>query len=87
MVTIERPGPIDPRGPCANTRPTDDQMIVSLPDSKYDEYLYTVQYTETKVTGTVLYCPKVSTKVPVLPWTKITSPEQRQMFVSCNHQV
>lgn len=38
MVTIERPGPIDPRGPCANTRPTDDQMVVSLPDSKFDDY-------------------------------------------------
>ena len=34
MVTIERPGPLDPNGPCANTRPTDDQMVISLPDSK-----------------------------------------------------
>ncbi|XP_050736724.1 laminin subunit beta-1-like isoform X4 [Eriocheir sinensis] len=34
MVTIERPGPIDPNGPCANTRPTDDQMVINLPDSR-----------------------------------------------------
>lgn len=34
MVTIERPGPIDPNGPCANTRPTDDQMVINLPDSE-----------------------------------------------------
>lgn len=34
LVTIERPGPIDPNGPCANTRPSDDQMVINLPDSK-----------------------------------------------------
>ncbi|XP_063890052.1 laminin subunit beta-1-like isoform X5 [Scylla paramamosain] len=34
MVTIERPGPLDPNGPCANTRPTDDQMVINLPDSR-----------------------------------------------------
>uniref|UniRef100_A0A0P4W557 Laminin subunit beta-1 n=1 Tax=Scylla olivacea TaxID=85551 RepID=A0A0P4W557_SCYOL len=34
MVTIERPGPLDPNGPCANTRPTDDQMMINLPDSR-----------------------------------------------------
>ncbi|XP_071527686.1 laminin subunit beta-1 isoform X6 [Panulirus ornatus] len=33
MVTIERPEPIDPNGPCGNTRATDDQMIINLPDS------------------------------------------------------
>lgn len=33
-VTIERPGPLDPNGPCANTRPTDDQMVISLPDNR-----------------------------------------------------
>ncbi|KAG0716686.1 Laminin subunit beta-1 [Chionoecetes opilio] len=33
-VTIERPGPLDPNGPCANTRPTDDQMVINLPDSR-----------------------------------------------------
>ncbi|XP_066949126.1 laminin subunit beta-1 isoform X9 [Macrobrachium rosenbergii] len=34
LVTIERPEPVDPTGPCGNTRPSDDQMVISLPDSR-----------------------------------------------------
>nr|XP_045621460.1 laminin subunit beta-1-like isoform X3 [Procambarus clarkii] len=34
VVTIERPEPIDPNGPCGNSRPIDDQMRLSLPDSQ-----------------------------------------------------
>lgn len=29
-VTVERDGPIDPDGPCANTRPEDDMKHVTL---------------------------------------------------------
>lgn len=35
-VTLERPGPIDPTGACANTIPHDDKKVVSLPhDERY----------------------------------------------------
>ena len=33
-LSIERPGPVDPVGPCSNTRAIDDQMTVQLEDSK-----------------------------------------------------
>lgn len=32
---IERPGPVDPNGPCANTIPQDDVKLVSLPTGNY----------------------------------------------------
>ncbi|XP_042225500.1 laminin subunit beta-1-like isoform X3 [Homarus americanus] len=40
MVTVERPEPIDPTGPCGNSRPIDDQMIISLPDSRRQVTLF-----------------------------------------------
>ncbi|XP_069950644.1 laminin subunit beta-1 isoform X10 [Cherax quadricarinatus] len=40
MVTIERPEPIDANGPCGNSRPIDDQIIVSLPDSRRQVTLF-----------------------------------------------
>lgn len=33
-VIVERPGPVDPTGPCANVIPKDDKHIVSFPSSK-----------------------------------------------------
>lgn len=33
-VAIERPSPVDPNGPCANSRPQDDHKTITLPPGK-----------------------------------------------------
>ena len=37
QVTVERPEPIDPNGPCGNSKPQDDVKSVSLPDGVYKQ--------------------------------------------------
>ncbi|XP_071040425.1 laminin subunit beta-1 isoform X2 [Parasteatoda tepidariorum] len=39
-VVIERPGPVDPNGPCANTIPQDDIKLVSLPSGQRFSVVY-----------------------------------------------
>ena len=34
-VTVTRPGPVDQRGPCANSIPQDDYKAASLPQGRY----------------------------------------------------
>ncbi|XP_054721557.1 laminin subunit beta-1-like [Uloborus diversus] len=39
-IVIERPGPVDPNGPCANTIPQDDIKVVSLPSGQRYAVVY-----------------------------------------------
>lgn len=72
-MVIERPGPVDPNGPCANTIPADDIKIVSFPAGKFiivkltgEKYNFSFQilklynYIETSLRRRLLVSRKIS---------------------------